>query len=165
MLLCKAFSFFSSCFWESDICSSGSRRSCKMKSVDRFTSKTKLAQNFGLEPQTVPFRHKSKSNTTGHSSVCATLSVVNWYGMCPWKASWIPDMVCAVFSQNCSRVVWHTRRGGKKHQMNDKVEAVCCKGTFLMDVTQLTNHFTIDTNVLRAQLDHSRLKHSFWLSH
>lgn len=34
-----------------------------------------------------------------------TLSVVNWYGTCPWKALWISDMAWAVFSQNCSRVV------------------------------------------------------------
>lgn len=35
--------------------------------------------------------------------------MVNWYDTCPWKASWIPDMALAVFSQNCSRVVYKER--------------------------------------------------------
>lgn len=39
--------------------------------------------------------------------ISSTLSVVNWYCTCPWKVSWIPDMVWAVFSQKCSRVVCH----------------------------------------------------------
>lgn len=49
--------------------------------------------------------------TAGYSNcaVSSTLSVVNWYGTCPWKASWIPDIAWAVFSQNCSRVVCHDR--------------------------------------------------------
>lgn len=39
---------------------------------------------------------------------------MKWYATCPWKASWIPDMAWAVFSQNCSRVVCRDRKSVKK---------------------------------------------------
>lgn len=90
-VLLSSFFFFSS-FFKSDICSRGSRSSCNYK---RFGS-----EQSGVELQGVQFWF-------------STLMVLNWYGTCPRKASWIPDRLWAVFSQNCSRVVWNDRRGAK----------------------------------------------------
>lgn len=39
-----------------------------------------------------------------------TFRVVKLYGTYPLKASWIPDMMFAVFSQNCRSVVFKKKK-------------------------------------------------------
>lgn len=98
-LLCRAFSFLSPCFFESVISSSGSRRSCRREVKCLMEYKRNV------------FPEQTATITAGYlyCVVSRTLSVVNWYCTCPWKASWIPDMAWAVFSQKCSSVVCHDR--------------------------------------------------------